>query len=119
MTAGCSGRGLAGSGYTTRYVRYFGGVFGGKRWFALWGAMLGFLLDTMDVLLHVFAVRALRVEFVWTNARADATGAAGASGRFGPSLALISGFCFLESALIFLLPDARNTKLEVAGAESD
>ena len=34
--------------------------------------MLGFMLDAMDVLLYVFALQTLRVEFGWTNAQAGA-----------------------------------------------
>lgn len=33
------------------------------RWLALWGAMLGFLLDAMDVLLYLFALQSIRAEF--------------------------------------------------------
>ncbi len=36
--------------------------------------MLGFMLDAMDVLLYVFALQTLRVEFGWTNAQAGAVG---------------------------------------------
>jgi len=35
------------------------------RWNALWAAMLGYMLDALDVLLYVFAVQALRSEFHW------------------------------------------------------
>lgn len=37
------------------------------RWTALWAAMLGYMLDALDVLLYVFAVQALRSEFHWDN----------------------------------------------------
>ncbi|MBL8178878.1 MAG: MFS transporter [Bryobacterales bacterium] len=33
------------------------------RWVALWAAMLGFLLDAMDVLFYLFALQAIRAEF--------------------------------------------------------
>lgn len=33
------------------------------RWVALWAAMLGYLLDAMDVLLYSFALQAIRTEF--------------------------------------------------------
>lgn len=41
-----------------------------QRWNALWAAMLGYMLDAMDVLLYVFAIQALRSEFGLTNAQA-------------------------------------------------
>jgi hypothetical protein len=31
-----------------------------QRWLALWAAMLGYMLDALDVLLYVFAVQTLR-----------------------------------------------------------
>lgn len=37
------------------------------RWTALWAAMLGYMLDALDVLLYVFAVQTLRGEFHWDN----------------------------------------------------
>ncbi|MFN7937595.1 MAG: MFS transporter [Bryobacteraceae bacterium] len=37
--------------------------FGEPRWVALWAAMLGFLLDAMDVLFYLFALQSIRVEF--------------------------------------------------------
>src|SRR5260370_13323105 len=37
-------------------------------WTALWAAMLGYMLDAMDVLLYVFAIQALRKEFHWDEA---------------------------------------------------
>lgn len=37
---------------------------------ALWAAMLGFMLDAMDVLLYVFAINTLRAEFQLSNAQA-------------------------------------------------
>ena len=40
------------------------------RWLALWAAMLGYMLDAMDVLLYVFAVQAIRAEFRLSNAEA-------------------------------------------------
>jgi MFS family permease len=51
-------------------VRFFDGVFSSQRWLALWAAMLGFMLDAMDVLLYVFALQTLRAEFGWSNAQA-------------------------------------------------
>ena len=47
-----------------------------QRWLALWSAMLGFLLDAMDVLLYVFALQTLRVEFGLSNAQAGAVSSA-------------------------------------------
>jgi MFS family permease len=44
-------------------VRFFDGVFSAPRWLALWAAMLGYMLDAMDVLLYVFALQTLRAEF--------------------------------------------------------
>jgi len=46
------------------------------RWPALWAAMLGFMLDAMDVMLLVFALASLRQEFHLTNAQAGLIGAA-------------------------------------------
>lgn len=40
------------------------------KWRALWAAMLGYMLDAMDVLLYVFAIQALRAEFHLSNAQA-------------------------------------------------
>jgi MFS family permease len=40
------------------------------RWRALWAAMLGYMLDAMDVLLYVFALQTLRAEFQLSNADA-------------------------------------------------
>lgn len=40
------------------------------KWRALWAAMLGFMLDAMDVLLYVFALQTLRAEFSLTNREA-------------------------------------------------
>ena len=37
------------------------------KWTALWAAMLGYMLDALDVLLFVFAVQTLRTEFHWSN----------------------------------------------------
>jgi MFS family permease len=51
-------------------VRFFSGVWSEPRWLALWAAMLGFMLDAMDVLLYVFALQVLRTEFGWTMAQA-------------------------------------------------
>ena len=45
-------------------------VFSEQRWLALWAAMLGYMLDALDVLLYVFAVQTLRAEFHWTAATA-------------------------------------------------
>ncbi|HYL38074.1 MAG TPA: MFS transporter [Bryobacteraceae bacterium] len=41
-----------------------------QRWLALWAAMLGYMLDALDVLLYVFAVQVLRTEFHWSAATA-------------------------------------------------
>lgn len=46
------------------------GMFSEPRWLALWAAMLGFLLDAMDVLLYVFALQVLRQEFGLSNVQA-------------------------------------------------
>jgi MFS family permease len=40
------------------------------RWLALWAAMLGFMLDAMDVLLYVFALQTIRGDFGLSNAEA-------------------------------------------------
>jgi MFS family permease len=40
------------------------------RWTALIAAMLGYMLDALDVLLYVFAVQTLRAEFHWSNTTA-------------------------------------------------
>jgi len=45
------------------------------RWRALWAAMLGFMLDAMDVMLLVFALQSLRHEFGLSNAQAGAISA--------------------------------------------
>jgi len=45
-----------------RQVRFLEG-FGEPRWLALWAAMLGFLLDAMDVLFYLFALQSIRAEF--------------------------------------------------------
>jgi MFS family permease len=44
--------------------------FAEQRWLALWAAMLGYMLDAMDVLLYVFAIQTLRAEFHWSAATA-------------------------------------------------
>jgi MFS family permease len=44
--------------------------FSEQRWLALWAAMLGYMLDAMDVLLYVFAVQTLRAQFHWSAAAA-------------------------------------------------
>ncbi|HYL74379.1 MAG TPA: MFS transporter [Bryobacteraceae bacterium] len=41
-----------------------------QRWLALWAAMLGYMLDALDVLLYVFAVQTMREQFGWTAAKA-------------------------------------------------
>ena len=41
-----------------------------QRWLALWAAMLGYMLDALDVLLYVFAIQTLRAEFHWSAATA-------------------------------------------------
>jgi MFS family permease len=41
-----------------------------QRWLALWAAMLGYMLDALDVLLYVFAVQTLRSQFHWSAATA-------------------------------------------------
>ncbi len=51
-------------------MQFFEGVFSSQRWLALWAALLGFMLDAMDVLLYVFALQTLRAEFGWSNAQA-------------------------------------------------
>ena len=51
-------------------MRFFDGVFSTPRWLALWAAMLGYMLDAMDVLLYVFALQAIRSEFQLSNAEA-------------------------------------------------
>jgi MFS family permease len=43
---------------------------GRARWLALWAAMLGFMLDAMDVLLYSFALQSIRAEFGLTNEQA-------------------------------------------------
>ena len=45
-------------------------VFREDKWIALWAAMLGYMLDAMDVLLYVFALQTLRAEFGLSNAMA-------------------------------------------------
>ena len=45
-------------------------LFSEPKWLALWAAMLGFLLDAMDVLLYVFAIQVLRTEFGLSNQQA-------------------------------------------------
>jgi len=45
-------------------------VFEEQRWLALWAAMLGYMLDALDVLLYVFAVQTLREQFHWSAATA-------------------------------------------------
>lgn len=40
------------------------------RWLALWAAMLGFMLDAMDVLLYSFALQSIRSEFGLSNEQA-------------------------------------------------
>jgi len=44
--------------------------FSERRWLALWAAMLGYMLDALDVLLYVFAVQTLRTQFHWSAATA-------------------------------------------------
>ena len=44
--------------------------FASQRWLALWAAMLGYMLDAMDVLLYVFAVQTLRDQFHWSASTA-------------------------------------------------
>jgi MFS family permease len=46
------------------------GIFSEPKWVALWAAMLGFLLDAMDVLLYVFALQVIRSEFGLSNQQA-------------------------------------------------
>src|SRR5580704_13281889 len=45
-------------------------LFAEQRWLALWAAMLGYMLDAMDVLLYVFAVQTLRDQFHWSASTA-------------------------------------------------
>jgi MFS family permease len=47
-------------------MRYFAE----QRWLALWAAMLGYMLDALDVLLYVFAVQTLRDQFHWSASTA-------------------------------------------------
>jgi MFS family permease len=47
------------------------------KWLALWAAMLGYLLDAMDVLLYVFAIQVLKDEFHMSNATAGMISSAG------------------------------------------
>jgi len=44
--------------------------FASQRWLALWAAMLGYMLDALDVLLYVFAVQTLRDQFHWSASTA-------------------------------------------------
>ena len=44
--------------------------FAEQRWLALWAAMLGYMLDALDVLLYVFAVQTLRDQFHWSASTA-------------------------------------------------
>ena len=44
--------------------------FGEQRWLALFAAMLGYMLDALDVLLYVFAVQTLRDQFHWSAEKA-------------------------------------------------
>src|SRR5271170_2758464 len=44
--------------------------FARQRWLALWAAMLGYMLDALDVLLYVFAVQTLRDQFHWSASTA-------------------------------------------------
>jgi MFS family permease len=44
--------------------------FATQRWLALWAAMLGYMLDALDVLLYVFAVQTLRDQFHWSASTA-------------------------------------------------
>jgi MFS family permease len=61
-----------------------------QKWLALWAAMLGYMLDALDVLLYVFAVQTLRAEFHWTAATAglvsSATLLASAVGGIGAGI---------------------------------
>ena len=41
-----------------------------RKWIALWAAFFGYMLDAMDVLLYVFAIQTLKVEFGMSNAMA-------------------------------------------------
>src|SRR5262249_39669026 len=43
-------------------VRFLSG-FTEPRWLALWAAMLGYLLDALDVLFYLFALQSIRAEF--------------------------------------------------------
>lgn len=44
--------------------------FAEQRWLALFAAMLGYMLDALDVLLYVFAVQTLREQFHWSASTA-------------------------------------------------
>lgn len=61
-----------------------------QKWLALWAAMLGYMLDALDVLLYVFAVQTLRAEFHWPAATAglvsSATLIASAVGGIGAGI---------------------------------
>jgi MFS family permease len=61
-----------------------------QKWLALWAAMLGYMLDALDVLLYVFAVQTLRLEFHWSAATAglvsSATLLASAAGGIGAGI---------------------------------
>ncbi len=61
--------------------------FTAPRWVALWAAMLGFLLDAMDVLFYLFALQSIRTEFGMSLADAGlvtaATMAASSIGGIG------------------------------------
>jgi MFS family permease len=50
--------------------RPFLSEFSSPRWLALWAAMLGFLLDAMDVVLYLFALQTIRAEFGLSLAQA-------------------------------------------------
>jgi MFS family permease len=78
-------------------------IFTEQRWLALWAAMLGYMLDALDVLLYVFAVQTLREQFHWSASTAGLvssatliTSAAGGilagilADRFGRTRTLIS-----------------------------
>jgi MFS family permease len=61
-----------------------------QKWLALGAAFFGFMLDAMDVLLYVFAIQVLRVEFGLSNAQAglvsSATLIASAIGGIGAGI---------------------------------
>ena len=54
-----------------------------QQWKVLWAAMLGWLLDSMDVMLYAFALTAIQREFHFSGAE---SGALASATLFGSSL---------------------------------